>query len=138
MGLFNEFLNPKPKFVKDIVTKIKAYFIDITPEVAIPLQEEAIFYAEKESNWPKIEKSFSEGKNIEFYSLFFIYVGTKDVLLNGHFHVYSGMVNPEGKIACGIACDCIDRLVQLNFVDKREGDEKKDYLRSLLTDIGIG
>ena len=138
MGLFNEFLNPKPKYVKDIVIRIKSYFVDVNPEVASPLLKEAIFYAEKESNWEKIEKGFTEGKNNEFYSLFFIYIGTRDVLLSGHFHIYSGMVNPEGNVACGIAIDCIDRLVHLRFMEKDEAEKRKADLHSLLSDIGIG
>ena len=138
MGLFGELFSSNPSEVKDIVTKIKAYFVGINPDLVRILQNEAILYAEKESNYPKIQKAMSEGGDAEYCALLFIYLGTQDVIRRGEFHIYSGMVNAEGQVACGIACDCIDRIVHLGHFDKDYAESRKASLNDMLTDVGIG
>lgn len=138
MGILDNMLNPKPKFVSDIVTKIKAYFVDVNPDVKYILQEEAIIYAENENNREKIEKGLSSGKDAEYFCLLFIYLGTRAVILRGEFHVYAGVVSMEGNIAFGIACDCLDRLAKLKFVDKEEAESMKHQLKKSMSDPSIG
>jgi hypothetical protein len=138
MGFFDKLLNPQPKDIKNIVTKINAYFVDINPELARPLQDEAIFYAEKESNFSKIKKGLDEDKDAEYFALLFIYLGTKDLIQRGHFHIYSGIASAEGGAACNIACDCLDRLTKLGHFDSSKVESMKSDLKEMLTDIGIG
>ena len=138
MGLFGKIFDSNPAEVKDVVTKIKAYFVGINPDLVKVLQNEAIFYAEKESNYPKIQQAFSDGKDAEFLSLMFIYLGTQDAIARGEFHIYSGMVTADGNAACAIACDCIDRLAYLGHYEKNDAEARKSNLKNMLTDIGIG
>jgi hypothetical protein len=138
MGIFDEMINPKPKFVTDIVTKIKSYFIDVNPDLVRALQDEAIFYAENENNREKIEQGMENGKNAEYFSLLFIYLGTRAVILRGEFHIYAGVVSMEGNVAFGIACDCLDRMVSLKFAEKGDADAMKAQLKASLSDPSIG
>ena len=86
-----------------------------------------------------IEKGYKDdNKDAEYYSLYFIYLSVKDALNNGVFHEYAGIVGIEGNIACGIGCDCLDRLFQLGFIQKEAAEDAKIHLKSLMSDIGIG
>lgn len=86
-----------------------------------------------------IEEGYkNDNKDAEYYSLFFIYLSVRGALRKGVFHVYAGIVSAEGHIACGIGCDCLDRLFQLEFIKKDVAEDAKIHLNSILSDIGIG
>lgn len=86
-----------------------------------------------------IEEGYKNNKrDAEFYSLYFIYLSAKDALRSGKYHVYAGMVEIEGNIACDIGCDCMERLSERGYIQKSEAEDAQIHLRGLMSDIGIG
>ena len=103
MSLFNIF-NNQPGHIAKIIDWINSFFHDVGPEeVTRRLRQEAIFYAENQNNRQKIESGLNDGKTAEYFALIFIYLGTKDVLSSGVFHVYAGMPTAEGFAAGAVA-----------------------------------
>ena len=139
MGFFSNLIDPKPGFVKDIVKKIEGYSVDINSHVKDQLESDAIFYVENKKNWKMIEEGYKNNKrDAEFYSLYFLYLSAKDALRSGKYHVYAGMVEIEGNIACDIGCDCMERLSERGYIQKSEAEDAQIHLRGLMSDIGIG
>jgi hypothetical protein len=136
MGFFDDILNPKPKFVSDISTKIRAYFIDENPDFVRLFQSDAIYYAENKNNWAKIEEGLNSGKDAEYFALIFISLSVRAILLKGEFHIYAGMMTAEGEAAYAMYCDCLDRLVKTKGSDKADAKTTKERLRQQLVDIG--
>ena len=138
MGFLSNLFDSKPSYVKDIVKKIEGYFVDVNSDVKRDLENDAIYYAENENNWKKIEEGYENKKDAEYYSLYFIYLAIKDALKSGKYHIFAGMVSIEGNIACEIGCDCLQRLFQRGYIEKKDAEDAQIHLKGLISDIGIG
>lgn len=139
MGFLKDLFDDKPGFVKSIVKKIEGYSADLNPDVINDIQSDAIYYAENQKNWKGIEDGINnQRKDAEYYSLYFLYLASKDALKQGRYHIYAGVVSVEGNIACSIGCDCLDRLFQRGYIKKNEADDAKLHLKSLTTDTDFG
>ena len=138
MGFLDDLFDPKPEFVKPIVAKINSYLSGMNPDVVSRIRSDAIFYAEKKSNWDKVSEQMRSGKDSEYFALLFVSLATRDVIRSGEFHIYAGIVSAEGMAACGIFCDCVDRLVALRQMSRDVAENAKAEVKAMLNDIGIG
>jgi hypothetical protein len=139
MGIFSDFFDSKPDYVKAIVKKIEGYSVDINPDIKRLLESDAIYYAENPKNWKGIEDGFNSGnKDAEYYSLYFLYLAAKDALKSGKYHIYAGVVSIEGNLVCSIGCDCLTRLLQRGFIKEDAAKDAQIHLQSLQSDVGIG
>lgn len=139
MGFLSNLFDSKPDYVRDIVKKIEGYSVDVNSEVKRQIESDAIYYAENKNNWKMIEEGYAQRKrDAEYYSLYFLYLAAKDALKSGKYHMFAGIVGVEGNLACGIGCDCLERLAQRGYVSQEESEDAQIHLKSLLSDVGIG
>ena len=139
MGFFSNLFDPKPQYITDIVKKIEGYSVDINSEVKSQLEKDAIFLAENKNNWKKIEAGYEKRKrDAEYFSLYFIYLSARNALQSGKYHMYSGIVDMEGHLACEIGCDCLQRLYERGHIKEDEAEDAKLFLKNIMSDVGIG
>ena len=137
MGFFSNL--SRPSYLKSIISCIDAFFVDYGPlTVSNDLIEVAYFYAENKNNQDKIKAMLDDNRLHEYIALLFIFLGAKDLLKSGKYHIYAGMISGEGLQVSSVAQTALKKMYSLKYISKKDHDVLKKNLDNIMNDFSIG